>query len=209
MQIDLHKKSIGVFGNHECGKSHFLKSVAENYNSVVFDPLQEYNPQKHDVYRPKKTNQDYLETKVDSFVGDVKDTQKHKKKNNEELWKLLIFSEVSSYISNNHYGGNINQFLNYYRHTLEERGWELGFAYDARRPSKVSADMREVTKYFACFGGIKGHNDIKALNNMNKGLGDAVKNLDTPFDQNKGENHNPYEFILVYPDRSWEKFDPI
>ena len=205
MDIDLRRKSIGVFGNHECGKSYFLKKLAQSYDTVVFDPLKEYDPQSHDVYRPEKTTQDFLEDSCDSFVGDIKDT----KQAGQAQWELLILSEVSSYISDNHYGGNINQFLNYYRHDLEEQGWDIGFAYDARRPAKVSADLREVTKYFAIFGGIKGANDIKALNQMNSGLGDAVKELDTPFDQDKGPDHTPYEFILVYPDRSWKKFPPI
>ena len=205
MDIDLRQKSIGVFGNHECGKSHFLKKVAQSYDTVVFDPLKEYDPQAHDVFRPERTDQEFLENSIDSFIGDIKDT----KKAGQASWELFIMSEVSSYIPNNSYGGNVNQFLNYYRHSLEEQGWDIGFAYDARRPAKVSADLREITKYFAIFGGIKGANDIKLLNNMNSGLGDAVKELDTPFDQEKGPDHTPYEFILVYPDRSWKKFPPI
>lgn len=205
MDIDLRRKSLGVFGNHECGKSHFLKKLAQSYDTVVFDPLREYDPQNHDVLRPERTDQEFLENRIDSFIGDIKDT----KQAGEAQWELLIMSEVSSYISNNHYGGNVNQFLNYYRHSLEEQGWDIGFTYDARRPAKVSADLREITKYFVIFGGIKGANDIKALNQMNQGLGDAVRELDTPFDQEKGPNHTPYEFILVYPDRSWKKFPPI
>ncbi len=205
MKIDLNNKSIGVFGNHECGKSHFLKHLASKKDSVVFDPLKEYNSQKHDVYRPARTNQEYLESEINSFIRDIKDTKKAGQSN----WDFFVMSEVSSYIPNNSYGGNVNQFLNYYRHSLEEEGWDIGFGYDARRPAKVSADLREITKYFAIFGGIKGGNDIKALNQINSGLGEAVKQLDTPFDRNKGEDHTPYEFIMVYPDRSWEKFDPI
>lgn len=209
MDLNLNQKSIGVFGNHECGKSHFLKKIGSKKNSVVYDPLQEYDSNQFDVWRPQKTNQEFMEKDVDNFIRDVKDTQQHNKKNNKDMWDFLIFSEASSYLRNNAYGGNINQFLNYYRHDIGNQGWELGFGYDARRPAKVSADLREITKYFAIFGGIKGANDIKALNQINSGLGDEVKKLDTPFDQNKGNNHTPYEFILVYPDRSFRKFSPI
>ena len=205
MDIDLKKNSLGVFGSHRCGKSHFLKKVGQNYDTVVFDVLREYDSQKYDVYRPQNSTQDHLEESVNNLIGDIRDT----KKAGKASWELFIMSEVSSYISNNHYGGNVNQFLNYYRHDLDNQGWDMGFAYDARRPAKVSADMREITKYFAIFGGIKGQNDIKALNNMNQGLGEAVKNLDTPFDQEKGPNHTPYEFILVHPDRSFQRMPPI
>lgn len=168
--------------------------------------------------RPESDQKDQLEKEFDRFIGDLRDT----KQQDQADWDMAVFSEVSSYLPNNGYGQNVNNFLNYYRHDLDNQGWDMGAMYDARRPAKVSADLREVTKYFVIFGGIKGLNDIKALNSIASGLGDRARELDTPFDRDCPEcsqspepetcsqqDHNPFEFLLVYPDRSFERFDPI
>lgn len=218
MKIDFSRKLIGVFGSHECGKSRFIKTASGSYDTVVFDTLREYDENKFDVYRPRSDQKDALENEANSFIGDIRETKQKDKAD----WDMVVLSEASSYLRNNGYGQNINNFLNYYRHDLDNQGWEMGGMYDARRPAKVSSDLREVTKYFVIFGGIKGLNDVKALNSIADGLGDRAKQLDTPFDRDCPEcsqspdpelcsnpDHSPFEFLLVYPDRSFERFDPI
>ena len=206
IDIDPTNTLIGVFGGHNCGKSYFMKTMTSKYRTVVFDPLREYNPEKFDVYRPESDRQDRMTKEYNQFLRDLRDTQRVKE---TPKYELLISSEISSYLRNGSYGTHINNFLNYYRHPIDERGWDIGGLYDARRPAKVHADLREVTPYKIIFGGISGSNDLRALDNMATGLSDAVRKLDTPFDRDKGPGHFPYEFIVVYPDNNFEVCAPI
>lgn len=205
MEVDFSNKMVCVFGGHECGKTHWVKKMASNYNTVVYDVLGEYDSQKFDTYTPKSDRYPALGDEFDDFLGDIRTM----KKKGEHSWDMMVCDEASSVIPQKGYGGNVNNFLNYYRHSLDERGWDMGAVFMARRPAKVHTDAVEVSKYLVLLGGIKGDNDIKKLNSIASGLGDAAAELDTPFDQERGEDHRPYEFILVYPDRSWQKFPPL
>lgn len=223
MQVSFKRKMVCVFAGHECGKTEWVKRCIENYDPVVYDVLGEYDSQKFDTYTPKSDSYPALGDEFDDFLGDIREVKKSDEDAHEDQnWDMLVCDEASSVVPQKGYGGNVNNFLNYYRHSLEEKGWDMGAIFMARRPAKVHTDVVEVSKYMVLLGGIKGHNDIKKLNEISTGLGDAAQDLDTPFDQDCEEcssspdpepcenpEHRPFEFILVYPDRSWEKFGPL
>ena len=76
------------------------------------------------------------------------------------------------------------------------RHYDLSVGYISRRPVQLNQDLTELSDYVFLFH-LKGHSDIRYLDDMAAGLGQAVLDL-------KG-----FEFVVVMPDRSFYISKPI
>lgn len=72
----------------------------------------------------------------------------------------------------------------------------LSFGCIARRPSQLHSDIVELAHYIICFG-LRGVNDVRYLDSINRGLGSAVANLPQ------------YHFIVVDERRNWQVYKPV
>lgn len=198
MRVNFSNKLVSVFGLHETGKSYFVKQMSENYDTVVFDILNEYDENKHDVWRPEQDQYPEIQDEFDDFVGYIRE----QKRQNEARWGMMVCDEASTVLPNKKgMPSNVNNFLNYYRHSLDEKGWDMGGVFVARRPARVNTNIVELSRYLVIFR-VTGKNDIKYLNSIASGLGDEASKL--------GSGDRPeHEFILVHPDRNYEVMPPL
>lgn len=197
-QPDFNNKLITIIGLHETGKSHFAKRLSRKYDNVVFDILGEYDTKKNDVWLPENDQFPEVQKEFDTFL---KYTREQKQKGNAD-WDMMILDEASTVLPNKKsLDTHINNFLNYYRHTVEEKGWDMGGVFIARRPARLNTNVVELSRYIVVFR-VTGKNDVKYLNGISSGLGDEASKL--------GQGDRPdHEFILVNPDRSYQLMNPL
>ena len=74
----------------------------------------------------------------------------------------------------------------------------IGFGLACRRPAQLFTDFPGLAWYMFLFGN-KGSADVQRLNQEAEGLGDLVRTLDV----------KKHEWVLVNPDRSYQRMDPI
>lgn len=193
MEVNLDNKLISIFGLHETGKTHMAKHIAENYSTAVFDVLGEYDETKYDIWEVQNDGYPEVQQEFDSFLEFLR----NQKAQDNGDWDMLICDEASTVHPNKKsMPSTMNNFLNYYRHPVEEKGWDMGGIFLARRPARVNTNIVELSRYLFIFR-VTGKNDVKYLNSISSGLGDMAKDL---------EGH---EFILVNPNRTYKKMNPI
>ena len=198
MKVDFDNKLISIFGLHETGKTHFAKTIASQYHTAVYDVLGEYDPEKYDVWRPDHDQYPEVQEEFDRFLKYIRE----QKVEGNAQWEMLVCDEASTVLPNKKsLDSNINNFLNYYRHSLDEKGWDMGGMFIARRPARVNTNIVELSRYIIIFR-VTGKNDIKYLNQIADGLGDDASKL--------GSGDRPdHEYILVHPDRKYQIMEPL
>lgn len=222
MKADFENKLVSIFGLHETGKTHIAKVIAQNYTTAVFDVLGEYDEQKFDIWNVQSDSYPEVQQEFDDFLEFLRN---NKQKDNGN-WDMLLCDETSTVHPNKKsMPSTMNNFLNYYRHSVEEKGWDMGGIFIARRPARMNTNIVELSRYIIVFR-VTGKNDIKYLNGIatkniskekaeelginkpvrngkvNVGLGDMASCL--------GQGDRPdHEFILVEPDRNFTLMNPI
>lgn len=188
MKFDFKNKLVCIFGLHESGKTVLAKHIAKQYKTVVFDILGEYKEKGLDWYEPKHTAYPDVAQDFDIFLKNAR---------TETKWNMILLDEASTVFPNKRGLMPIaNNFINFYRHSIKEKGWNKGAMFICRRPARLNTDIVELSRYLIIFQ-LKGKNDIQYLNSINEGLGDAVVELDG------------YEFIVVQPNRTYKKYPAI
>lgn len=198
MKVDFDNKLVTIIGLHETGKTHLAKEIADNYETAVFDVLHEYDEKNFDVWRPPSDTYPDIQEDFDEFLEYLR----NKKESGKGDWEMLICDETSTVHPNKKSMPTVmNNFLNYYRHSVDEKGWDMGGIFIARRPARMNTNIVELSRYIIVFR-VTGKNDVKYLNQISDGLGDEASKL--------GEGDRPdHEFILVNPDRTYKVLDPI
>jgi len=223
MKVDLDNKLVSIFGLHETGKTHLAKEISGNYDTAVFDVLGEYSEKDFDIWKVQNDSYPEVQKEFDRFLDYLRDS----KAEEEGDWEMLVCDESSTVHPNGKsMPSTMNNFLNYYRHKVEEKGWDMGGIFMARRPARVNTNIVELSRYLFIFR-VTGKNDIRYLNdvsrqtfkreyieenfNMNpSGSGEYVEiGLGSMASKLGSEGRPDHEFILVNPDRSFKVMNPI
>ncbi len=175
MNVDLRSKTWCMFGLRGSGKSTLANHIANEFGSraLVYDTLHESPATaRYDVYQPKNRNNT---GELESIIQRLP----------ESGYKLFVIDEA------NRYAPPKPSPLPPMLADLNDqcRHYGISVCYIARRPVQLNQDLTELADYLFIFH-LKGKSDIRYLNDLSDGLGDAVLSL-------KG-----YQYILVLPDRS-------
>jgi hypothetical protein len=176
MNVDLRSKTYCMFGLRGSGKSTLANYIANEFGSraLVYDTLHESpDSARYDVYKPKVRNST---AELDQIISRLP----------QSGYKLFVIDEA------NRYAPSKPSPLPPMLADLNDqcRHYGISVCYIARRPVQLNQDLTELSDYLFIFH-LKGKGDIKYLNDLSDGLGDAVLAL-------KG-----YQYILVLPDRSF------
>ena len=174
MNLELHAKRFCVFGLNDSGKSNFVKWLVRQWpGAAVYDVMHEYSQHTPENYVPtyKQASPQGIEelnmfcstevinnpTKPPAFILEEANRYCPPKPSRLPAGILRINDE------NAHYG--------------------MAFGVVCRRPTQLHQDLIELSHYRVFFR-LNGSNDVRYLNELHAGLGDAVAQL------------QPYQFIV-------------
>jgi len=181
--LNLRGKTFGAFGVKGSGKSSLISRILEGFgsNAFYYDTLSEAPPESpFGIYRPTDRHS----------VAEIEGVLKRVRKMRE--FHVFIVDEANRFYPSKPHP------LPYQAADYNDvcRHENKGFGFIARRPVQLNQDLTELADYLFVFR-LTGANDVKYLNNLSEGLGDAVKALEK------------YHFVLVNPDKSFKTYTPI
>jgi len=170
-------KTTCIFGLRGSGKTTWAEAIAENpaFNTIIYDTVREYpTNRKFDIYRPTNSNS------IEEFVSFLRYYIKREGKAAEDLkdipkYSLMICDEFNRFAPGG--GKALHPALMDLNDQLRHPPYEIGVVYIARRPTQIHPDIIGLSDNVLCFH-LTGKNDIQYLNDLKKGYGDAVENLD-------------------------------
>ena len=178
--LDLKGKRVCIIGLQGSGKSYLAKYILKNYKKVfIIDPMDEYQIVDKDRNRVR------IVVKDDLIPDIVMETIE-----NTDL-DMLIVDEISRFAPSRKAK---NKRLRDYADACRHMG--TTFVGIARRAGQVYTDYVELAHYLFIFR-LRGKNDGIWLANQAEGLPSTVHGL------------KQYEFVCLYPDRSYEVFPPV
>ena len=179
-KLNLKGKRICIVGLQGSGKSYLSKYLLQNFRRVfIIDPMDEYQIIDRDRNRVRIVIKD--ETIPDVVYETIENTN----------LDLLVVDEISRFApSRKAQNKRLRDYADACRH--------LGttFMGIARRAGQVFTDYVELAHYMFIFR-LRGKNDGIWLANQAEGLPSTVHGL------------NQYEFVCLYPDRTYEVFPPV
>ena len=170
-------KTTCIFGLRGSGKTTFAEWILEqpSFQSIVYDTVREYPGNKtFDVYRPVNSNS------IDEFLAFLKFYIRREGKAAADLkaipkYTLLVVDEFNRFAPGG--GKSLHPVLIDLNDQLRHPPYEIGVVYIARRPTQIHPDIVALADNVLCFY-LGGKNDIQYLNDLKKGFGDAVENLE-------------------------------
>lgn len=182
MQINLERKSFVIIGLHESGKTELAKHICSQYNSIIFDPTGEFDPEKFTVYRPKNKEYPGIAREADAFLKEFKGK-----------YNLIYFSEASRIFPNKRpLFPEARNFFDAYRHVP----YACAVGMDCRRPAQLYTDLIETAKFIFCFK-MAGVRDLQYLNFINEDILKIPKSMEK------------FHFLQIDPDRNFTIMNPI
>ena len=182
MQLNLDNKSLCIFGLPDSGKSTLANYILHIYGAqaLMYDTLDEYPGNPFDSYVPRNRGS---VAELENVTRRVLAARRY---------KLFIIDETNRFCPSKPKPlpqaiADLNDWRAHY-------GISIG--YICRRPTQLHQDLTELAHYLFIFS-LPGKNDQDYLNNLSRGLGDAVAQVPK------------YHFMVVYPDRRYELFSPV
>jgi len=177
--INLTNVQWCVFGLRGSGKSWLVKSVLDSTPShLVYDPLDEHRGYRQYVPNDRQSGEE-LSTVIHERVI---------------AWRpaLFVIDEANKYVrpKPTPLSSGLADLADLGRH------YQVSIGYVARRPSQFHTDVVELSDYLFIFH-LTGKNDYMYLENIKRGLGDAVRALE------------PHHFAVVDPARNVSVHNPI
>jgi len=180
--LDLESKGFAIFGLPDSGKSTLANSILNSYGSraFIFDTLGEYADGPYDSYIPKeRNNPEELEVVTRNILA-------------ARRYSLFIIDETNRFCPSKPTPlpdaiADLNDWRAHYN---------LAVGYIARRPVQLNQDLTELAHYLFVFQ-LDGKNDVRYLNDLKDGLGDAVTNL------------APYHFVLYKKGAGFKVYAPV
>jgi len=180
--LDLKGKGACIFGLPDGGKSTLANYCLHSYGAraFIYDTLAEYPADPFDSYVP---NDRYDAAELETVTRNVLASRRY---------DLFIIDEANRYCPSKPAPlpqaiADINDWRAHYG---------IGVVYIARRPVQLNQDLTELAELLFIFR-LDGKNDISYLNDVSRGLGDAVLEL------------NPYYFIVKSPGKDFEVYQPV
>lgn len=180
--LDLSVKGFCIFGLPDSGKSTLANFILKSYGSAafVYDTLGEYGEDPYDSYIPADRHDT---AELETVIRNILSCRRY---------SLVVIDEANRFCPSKPVPlpeavADINDFRAHY---------DLCVGYIARRPVQLNQDLTELAQYLFIFQ-LDGVNDVRYLNDLKAGLGDAVTNL------------APYHFILYHKGRDFELYSPV
>lgn len=185
--IDLSGDHVLVLGKKNTGKSYFtnyLMSISsEPYLS--FDPMRE-----HEDYGPDDVVIRPSATRGEQAIEDLEDAIEFLEHNRDTFGWVFVDECNRFHSKGGTLDGAIGALADYNAH------YGMGMCMVARRPAQVHTDLRELADWLFIFR-LTGANDVRALDNIARGLGERAAALDRR------------EFMVVSPDGEYWHHEPI
>jgi len=180
--MNLEGKRFVIFGLQGSGKTVLAKHILRQYpKHLVYDTLNEY----HNFNRYIPSHRQYSAEAIAEINTVIKKLVIPRRPS------IFVIDEANRFCPNRRpLPEQISKLNDFNRH------YGIGFGVIARRPAQLHTDLTELAHYIFVFK-LKGLNDIKYLNGLVYGLGDAVMNLE------------PYHFALVDENREVKICSPI
>lgn len=185
--IDLNGKHFMTFGKKNTGKSYFnnwlMSRTSGNY--AIFDPLHEHTDYGDDdlCFRPTSTRGEEAHEQLGDFLTYVVENRDH--------YDFVWIDEINRFHGKGGtLDGPIGDVTDFNAH------YGMGVGGIARRPVQVHTDLRDLADFTFVFR-LNGVSDVRTLDDMARGLGERAASLDQR------------EFIILFPDGSYRKADPI
>lgn len=177
MNLNLVRKTFCCFGLRGRGKSTLANHIADRFGprALVYDTLHEApDTASYAVYRPKTRNS---APELEGVIANIKQGSP---------FGLFMIDEANRFAPSKPapLPGELADLNDQCRH------YGISVGYIARRPCQLNQDLTELSDYLFIFG-LKGVRDIRYLDEISGGLGNAVLGL------------QGYQFVLVLPDRSF------
>lgn len=183
MKLELRRKTFCIFGLRGSGKSTLMDHLAGLFPAatLLYDTLGEAPADAaYHTYKPTARNSI---PELESVIVAIKDARR---------FQLFLIDECNRFAPSKpaplpEHLADLNDQCRHY---------DLSVGYIARRPVQLNQDLTELSDYIFIFH-LKGVRDVKYLDDMAAGLGQAVLDL-------KG-----FGFVVVMPDRSFYVSRPI
>jgi len=180
--LDLNSKGFCIFGSPDGGKSTLANYLLKpsGAGAIVYDTLNEFPDSPFDRYVPDSR---YDSSELELVTRNILAARRY---------TLFVIDECNRFCPPKPAPlpqaiADLNDWRAHYNLTV-------GFI--ARRPVQLNQDLTELAHYLFIFR-LTGKNDIAYLNDLSRGLGDAVSLLP------------PYYFIVKSPDGSFEVYEPV
>lgn len=190
MKIELFGRQTMVFGKKGMGKSNFVQHLLadDRYrNTLVFDTNREHANTNLPRYCPKHRRGDEARAELGELLSRYVVTDREYRDIRPDL---VVLEELSRYAPNRgSMADELGEFIDLARH------YDVGLLGVARRPAQVDTDTVELADNTVIFR-VDGDNDVKKLNRLSSGLGDAAADL-------------PKYHFLVYDGSDYAVHEPV
>jgi hypothetical protein len=184
LDIDIEDKRFVVLGLQGTGKSYLVKGILKNTpSSIVYDVMREHTGLNRYIVDHRENSREGI-AELNHFVNQVVIASGQ--------IRLFVLEEANRYCPPKPapLPQSILDLNDLQRH------FKITFGSVARRPVQLHTDLVELAHYLFIFR-LVGINDLKYLEAVAEGLGEAVRRL------------KDYHFILVNPDRTYQEHKPI
>lgn len=190
MKIEAFGRQGMVLGKKGQGKSNFVQHLLtqDRYrNTLVFDTNREHANTNLPRYVPKHRRGDKARAELGEVLSRYVVTDREYRDIRPDL---VVLEELSRYApSRGSMAEELGEFIDLARH------YGVGLIGVARRPAQVDTDTVELADWLVIFR-VDGDNDVKKLNRLSSGLGDAAADL-------------PDYHFLVYDGADWAVHEPV
>lgn len=185
---DFRGKGFCVFGLRGSGKSVWTRNFLSQYKKhLIVDPMVEYPGFRRYIPQHRSYGEDAI-AEIDLLAEMLVVPKKSSGKAKVDLFAI---DESNRYCPNKHpLPSSLLDILDYQRH------WKLTTVHVARRPVQMNTDIVELANYIVIFN-LAGKNDQQYLNDLSKGLGDAVLQLPK------------YHYMFVNENREYIQMKPV
>ena len=156
--IDLTAQGFSIFGPRRSGKSWLLKTILDSTDHhLVYDPMREHDGYHH--YRPddRESIPEYVDV-ITKIVIPYRPA-------------LFVTDEANKYIENHKpLPEGVNDLIDFCGH------WGISVGFVARRMTQVNTSLVELADTVFFFR-LTGRNDYQYLEDLQRGLGDQVRDL--------------------------------
>jgi len=180
--LDLNSKGFCIFGLPDSGKSTLTNHILNAYGkgAFVYDTLAEYDTEPYDSYIPEDRNNP---AELEQITRNILASHRY---------SLFVIDEANRFCPSKPAPlpqaiADLNDWRAHY---------DLGVGFIARRPVQLNQDLTELAHYLFIFQ-LDGRNDVRYLNDLKDGLGDAVTQL------------KPYHYIVYYKGHDFELYSPV
>lgn len=190
MKIEAFGSQGVVIGKKGCGKSNFIQHLLSDdryRNTLIFDTCREHGNANLPRYCPTHRRGEKARAELGKVLSAYAVTDREYRDIRPDL---VVLEELSRYApSQGKMAEELGELVDLARH------YDVGLIGVARRPAQIDTDTVELADWLVIFR-VDGDNDVKKLNRLSSGLGDAAADL-------------PDYHFIVYDGSDWKVHKPV